>query len=208
MDEERIPPLVQLAANFIRNGDQHLLMAAEHGRDLCQRSGSLPVEATTSVIAAFSDGAPCTWFSLLQQRASLVFVSIHWGNELMEWPSDLQRREATWLIGQGADLILGHHPHVIQRPECVSGRPVFFSLGNHLFDQASPKTKEGIIADCRIRGGRLHSQAIRTHTELGTTAPNALATFVHFGRHRAERTTMFAFNSPLNSVKDAVPRIG
>ncbi|HEY6305224.1 MAG TPA: CapA family protein [Candidatus Angelobacter sp.] len=75
------------------------------------------------------------------------------------------------MVEEGADLILGHHPHVIQRPECVSGRPVFFSLGNHVFDQANPKTKEGMIADCRIYAGRLRCQEIRTHTGPGTAIP-------------------------------------
>jgi poly-gamma-glutamate capsule biosynthesis protein CapA/YwtB (metallophosphatase superfamily) len=139
---------------------------------------SVAVVAITLIAAA--DGRvqhiPSTEVSeklrLARQRANLVVISIHWGNELMEWPSDLQKKDAAWLVGEGADLILGHHPHVIQRPECVSGRPVFFSLGNHLFDQANPKTKEGMIADCRIRRGRLRCQSVRTHTELGTTIPS------------------------------------
>jgi len=109
---------------------------------------------------------------LAKQRANIVVVSIHWGNELMEWPSDSQRKQAAWLVGEGADLILGHHPHVIQRPECVSGRPVFFSLGNHLFDQANPKTKQGLIADCRIWRERLRCGSLYTHTDLGTTIPS------------------------------------
>lgn len=108
---------------------------------------------------------------LAKLRANVVIVSIHWGNELMDWPSAGQRKEAAWLVEQGADLVLGHHPHVIQGPECVGGKPIFFSLGNHVFDQANPKTKQGMIADCRVRSGRLHCQGIRTRTEPGTTIP-------------------------------------
>jgi poly-gamma-glutamate capsule biosynthesis protein CapA/YwtB (metallophosphatase superfamily) len=108
---------------------------------------------------------------LARLRANVVVVSIHWGNELVPWPSEAQRKQATWLVEHGADLVLGHHPHLIQRPECVAGRPVFFSLGNHVFDQANPKTKEGLIADCRLEGGRLHCQAIRTHVDRGTSVP-------------------------------------
>jgi poly-gamma-glutamate synthesis protein (capsule biosynthesis protein) len=109
---------------------------------------------------------------LARSRANLVLVSIHWGNELMEWPSATQRKQAAWLVEEGADLVLGHHPHVIQRPECISGKPVFFSLGNHLFDQASPKTKQGLLADCRVGNGRLRCQGIRTTSEPRTTFPN------------------------------------
>jgi poly-gamma-glutamate capsule biosynthesis protein CapA/YwtB (metallophosphatase superfamily) len=105
-------------------------------------------------------------------RANVLVVSVHWGHELIEWPSDTQRKEAAWLVENGADLVLGHHPHVIQRPECIEGRPVFFSLGNHVFDQANPKTKDGLIADCRVGWGRLRCRGIRTHTEPGTSTPN------------------------------------
>ncbi|HYM61833.1 MAG TPA: CapA family protein [Thermoanaerobaculia bacterium] len=108
---------------------------------------------------------------LARQLANIVVVSIHWGSELVDWPTDTQRADASWLVDHGADVILGHHPHVVQRPECIRGRPVFFSLGNHVFDQKYPETKDGLIADCRIRGGRLQCGAIHTHTDPGTSFP-------------------------------------
>jgi poly-gamma-glutamate synthesis protein (capsule biosynthesis protein) len=60
---------------------------------------------------------------------------------------------------------------VVQPPECVGGKPVFFSLGNHLFDQKYPDTKKGLIADCRIRGGVLRCTAISTETPAGSAFP-------------------------------------
>jgi poly-gamma-glutamate capsule biosynthesis protein CapA/YwtB (metallophosphatase superfamily) len=106
-----------------------------------------------------------------RQLADLVVVSIHWGHEYQKLVDATQREQAHWLIQQGADLIVGHHPHVIQRPECIEGHPVFFSLGNHVFDQTYPPTKEGMIADCRLTGERLSCQEIRTHTARGTSFP-------------------------------------
>jgi poly-gamma-glutamate synthesis protein (capsule biosynthesis protein) len=103
--------------------------------------------------------------------ANLVVVSIHWGNELQDWPSESQQQAAHWLVAHGADLIVGHHPHVTQAAACVDGRPVFFSLGNHLFDQKYPETKQGLIADCRIADGRLHCGALRTETPRGSSYP-------------------------------------
>jgi poly-gamma-glutamate synthesis protein (capsule biosynthesis protein) len=103
--------------------------------------------------------------------ANLVVVSIHWGNELQDWPSESQQAAARWLIAHGADLIVGHHPHVTQAAACVAGRPVFYSLGNHLFDQKYPETKQGLIADCRIADGRLRCGALRTETPRGSSYP-------------------------------------
>ncbi len=106
-----------------------------------------------------------------REAADLVVVSIHWGVEYQRLPGAGQRTQARWLIQQGADLIVGHHPHVVQPAECIYGHPVFFSLGNHVFDQTYPPTKEGLIADCRLTSGRLSCQGIRTHTARGTSIP-------------------------------------
>ena len=66
---------------------------------------------------------------------------------------------------------MGHHPHVVQAASCVEGRPVFYSLGNHLFDQKYPGTKEGLIADCRVEGGTLSCSALATRTPPGSFRP-------------------------------------
>jgi hypothetical protein len=113
---------------------------------------------------------------LARHLAELVVVFIHWGSELLDWPDVRQREAAEWLIRNGVDLIVGHHPHVVQAPECLLGRPVFYSLGNHLFDQKYPATKEGLIADCRIRGGVMQCVGITTETPAGSAFPQLAGT--------------------------------
>lgn len=108
---------------------------------------------------------------LARSLANVVVVSIHWGNELQDWPSDAQRKSAEWLVDHGADLVVGHHPHVVQHPDCVHGRPVFYSLGNHVFDQKYAETKQGLIADCAIQAGRLRCGGVPTHTRRGSAVP-------------------------------------
>ena len=108
---------------------------------------------------------------LARTLATVVVVSIHWGRELQDWPSDAQRSAAEWLVDHGADLVVGHHPHVVQRPDCVHGHPVFYSLGNHVFDQKYPETKEGLIADCTVSRTRLKCGGVRTHARRGSAMP-------------------------------------
>lgn len=108
---------------------------------------------------------------LADNLANISIVYVHWGSELLDWPDKKQRENAEWMIRNGADLIIGHHPHVIQSPEMISGRPVFFSLGNHVFDQKYPVTKDGLIADCRITEKFLDCRAIVTHTPEGSFFP-------------------------------------
>lgn len=96
--------------------------------------------------------------------SDLVVAYVHWGSELKDWVSDDQELMAGWLVENGADLVVGHHPHVIERASCVSGKPVFYSLGNNLFDQKYPATKEGALADCVIKNGEMRCGALRSKT--------------------------------------------
>ena len=145
------------------------------------RFGDVTVALVAVTTVPDHDGHPAELPSVeLEQKlrlahalANVVVVSIHWGSELMDWPTEQQRRQAGWLVAHGADLIFGSHPHVIQTPECIAGKPVFFSLGNHVFDQKYPATKEGLIADCRIGRGSLRCAALRTHTPSGSSFPAA-----------------------------------
>ena len=108
---------------------------------------------------------------LAKTLSNVVIVSIHWGNELVDWNVRQQRDIAEWLIENGADIIIGSHPHVIQQPEIIKGKPVFFSLGNHLFDQKYEATKEGLIADIRIKRGKIYCYGILTHVTEGSFYP-------------------------------------
>lgn len=117
---------------------------------------------------------------LAKSLANIVIVSIHWGSELLNWPSREQREKAKWLIKNGANIIIGSHPHVIQKPEIIDGVPVFFSLGNHLFDQKYPDTKEGLMVDIRINNGEFRCEGIVTHTQQNSFYPE-IAKEIDFG---------------------------
>jgi hypothetical protein len=106
--------------------------------------------------------------------ADWVIVNVHWGAELADWPQPNQRDMARWMIAQGADVIIGHHPHVVQPPECILGRPVFFSLGNHVFDQKYPLTKQGLMAECTIKSNQLSCTGIGTITPPNSSYPEIM----------------------------------
>lgn len=85
--------------------------------------------------------------SLVRSLASttdLQIVSIHWGNEYELVESEAQRILAHAFVDAGADAVFGHHPHVVQPIELYNGTPIFYSLGNYIFDQTEPDTKRGI----------------------------------------------------------------
>jgi poly-gamma-glutamate synthesis protein (capsule biosynthesis protein) len=74
-------------------------------------------------------------------------LTIHWGDEYIQQPSPEQINLAHNLIDLGVDLIVGHHPHVIQSIEEYKGRTIFYSFGNFIFDQNfSAETTTGLAA--------------------------------------------------------------
>ncbi len=79
-----------------------------------------------------------------KENGNHVMVNIHWGYEYHSDPSQIQKDIAHSLIDSGADVIIGHHPHVIQPMEIYKNRPIFYSLGNFIFDQVGEKTDEGV----------------------------------------------------------------
>ena len=87
-----------------------------------------------------------TTLSSMRDNSDLQVVYIHWGNEYENKPSQRQRLLAEKLIKLGADLIVGHHPHIIQSVEVIDSVPVFYSLGNLVFDQYfSPEVQHGLV---------------------------------------------------------------
>jgi poly-gamma-glutamate capsule biosynthesis protein CapA/YwtB (metallophosphatase superfamily) len=86
----------------------------------------------------------------LKNEVELIVVSLHWGIEYRKSPTSSQIRIAHQLIDAGASLILGHHPHVVQKIEEYKGGVIVYSLGNFVFDQHKPETKKSIIFKAKL----------------------------------------------------------
>jgi gamma-polyglutamate biosynthesis protein CapA len=85
---------------------------------------------------------------------TFVIVMPHWGEEYHVQPSESQRLLARAFIDAGADAIIGAHPHVIMDHEIINGVPVYYSLGNLLFDQYfSPEVMKGNIIELQLVQG-------------------------------------------------------
>lgn len=73
-------------------------------------------------------------------------VYVHWGDEYKNQHNLKQEQLARFLIESGADAVIGHHPHVVQDIAIYDGVPVFYSLGNYIFDQYfSPAVQTGLL---------------------------------------------------------------
>ena len=91
-----------------------------------------------------------------KESVDVLVVGVHWGAEYQEKPSDRQKEWAKQMVEAGADVIAGHHPHWVQNMEYIDGKPVFYSLGNLVFDQMwSEETKKGELGILTYSSGKL-----------------------------------------------------
>lgn len=90
-----------------------------------------------------------------RDKVDLLVVSLHWGIEDSFRVTEEQVEFAHKLIDDGADLILGHHPHQFQGIEIYNGKPILYSMGNFLFDQNESENMESFIVDMKFEGNEL-----------------------------------------------------
>jgi poly-gamma-glutamate synthesis protein (capsule biosynthesis protein) len=89
-------------------------------------------------------------------KADVIVVSMHAGVEYQNYPNVEQEKFAREAIDAGANLVLGHHPHVVQSTEKYNNGFIIYSLGNLVFDQMwSQETQEGVIASCKFVNNNL-----------------------------------------------------
>jgi len=82
----------------------------------------------------------------MKQNTDLLIVSFHWGIEQNNYPNEIQIGLGHFVIDQGADLVFGHHPHVIQGIEKYQGKYIVYSLGNFLYGgHKNPTDKDTFI---------------------------------------------------------------
>ena len=146
---------------------------------------SSPVNATPQKagVAFLDEQETIDTIRKCRSEADLVILILHWGLEEYEYPSPNQRMLAHNFISTGVDIILGHHPHVLEGMEYFNGGLCVYSLGNFLFNDfnwnfRNPTGEEkemqvkllsgnrrGLILNLSCKGQLIHS--VETHfTEI------------------------------------------
>jgi poly-gamma-glutamate synthesis protein (capsule biosynthesis protein) len=107
--------------------------------------------------------------------ADLVIVFPHWGTEYRRMPFAGQQQLARDIIDAGADMIIGNHAHYAAAMEVYKGKPIWYALGNFVFDQTwSEPTMEGITLELTFHGKALVQARMRPHIILDKAQPNFL----------------------------------
>lgn len=135
-----------------------------------------------------------------KKNADYVILFLHWGLEQYDYPSPEQRKLAAELVDSGVDLIIGHHPHVVQGVEKINNSIVSYSAGNFVFDdfpwefinmdgecqetfyQMNEKNRQGMILNVEFDQAQRLWHGIHTRiAKTGEVVPD----------HRSEREKRF-----------------
>ncbi len=183
--------ILQTMANLDRYGISHSGAGADtteaHRAALLQAGGIKVGILGYDTIAAYYNAGAATPGSARMTKAALkadiaaarkagadlVIVFPHWGVEYRATPTAGQQALGRAAIDAGADMVIGNHPHWAGAMEVYRGKPIWYALGNFVFDQTwSEPTMEGITLEMTFRGTDLVQVRVRPHLILGAAQPN------------------------------------
>jgi poly-gamma-glutamate capsule biosynthesis protein CapA/YwtB (metallophosphatase superfamily) len=143
-----------------------------------------------------------------KQLTDIVIVQLHWGIEWSHTIRDEQRQLARQLIVEGASVVVGHHPHVLQEYEEYGDGLIFYSLGNMLMPLPGimgSRSQFGILSMLAIERNRIVSyEAIPIEQRKGRPFPGRQVTFDHWTKRffrEGNKTSQPRFRLS-NSLKD------
>jgi poly-gamma-glutamate synthesis protein (capsule biosynthesis protein) len=105
-----------------------------------------------------------------RKQASIVIVTVHWGEEGTTRLREYQPRLGRMMIDGGADAVIGHHPHILQGVEVYRRGIIFYSLGNFAFAHKSKIADRTLLVRLRFDGDRRTAELVPVnilHKEVG-----------------------------------------
>ena len=123
--------------------------------------------------------APAQWdlvknnIDTAKSQADIVIILFHYGNEYSLTPNKYQTELSRKCIDEGADIVVGSHPHVPQSIESYRGKLIFYSLGNCVFDQSNPITKDSMVVQLQVLNGNADVTVIPIH--IANSSPKIMS---------------------------------
>lgn len=172
----------QESVAYVKSGDEVFAIIGLH-----DTAGEMEVEAIAPLIEEVS----------LQSDFQIVYI--HWGDEYELQHNGHQQSLAQEMIDSGVDAVIGHHAHVVQDIELYQGKPIFYSLGNFIFDQYFDESvQEGLVVKITASDAELLYELMPVSTIGKTAAPQYME-----GEQKSEFLALLADRSAEN-VKDMV----
>jgi poly-gamma-glutamate synthesis protein (capsule biosynthesis protein) len=140
LDEAWKPAVIE--ANGIRVGFVGASYASVNDGGVARNDYVARVEDVENLRKAISE---------VRKESDFVVATMHAGVEYVRNPDKTQVAFAEAAIDAGADIVIGHHPHWVQTTAQYKGKPIFYSLGNFIFDQRKPETMRGLMLKISLK---------------------------------------------------------
>jgi poly-gamma-glutamate capsule biosynthesis protein CapA/YwtB (metallophosphatase superfamily) len=124
-----------LAQEGIQTFGRSYAVSSSSVTDIALDDQNIGIIGIDLVLSTPSDEELVSLFEMASDQYQFVIVYVHWGVEYELLHSKQQELYAKRFVALGADMVIGHHPHVVQDIQVYDGVPVFYSLGNFIFDQ-------------------------------------------------------------------------
>ncbi|MBQ7136461.1 MAG: CapA family protein [Bacilli bacterium] len=128
----------------------------------------------------------------IRGKVDLLLVSMHWGEEYNSGITDEQNKIANYLSNLEVDIIIGHHPHVIEPVDYIGDTLVIYSLGNFLSGQEGIDKRIGLMVSVDIE---------KEGAEITISAPTATLTYTHYKESKVKSNfKVYPFDKLNNSI--------
>ncbi|MBX7076089.1 MAG: CapA family protein [Methanobacteriaceae archaeon] len=119
---------------------------AEYGQDVMPKA-----TVNSAGYSAYNETLAAQEIQAAKDNGSdYVIVYMHYGNEYSRSPNEAQKNISHQCIDNGADIVIGSHTHVTQGVEMYKGKPIFYNLGNFIFDQSNSATHRAYFLNIQL----------------------------------------------------------
>ncbi|WP_337017622.1 CapA family protein [Oceanobacillus massiliensis] len=141
-----------------------------------------------------------------KDKADVIALSLHFGNEYERLPNETQKELVQFAADQGVHVVIGHHPHVLQPVEWVTGENgnktlVAYSLGNFLSNQQDLYQRIGGVLTFSIK-----KTVAGNDKEIEVHSPQFMPTYVNFNADRSDYKVIPMYQLTDNELADAKKR--
>ena len=154
-EENRITPNI-----MVKNGITYAVFAYR-----TTRNGLNTFKDEPYLITVYDEELVKADIERLRDKVDLLMVSMHWGEEYTHNPTEEQKIIAEYLASLNVDIIIGHHPHVVQPIDFIGNTMVIYSLGNFIASQYGINKLTGLMAGVTVKKTTIDDQTTITLEE-------------------------------------------
>jgi poly-gamma-glutamate capsule biosynthesis protein CapA/YwtB (metallophosphatase superfamily) len=124
------------------------------------------------IASAYSTNPMMNYVKTAVKKSDYTIIMIHWNKERKDYPEDYARKLGKQFIDLGVDAVIGGHSHTLMGSEIYKGAPIYYSLGNFIFDGSSdPRGQESMIVRLTLQNNKVASSIIPLKIVKGIPRP-------------------------------------